>query len=87
MCGHVCRGQQGEIERIHPTPTNCKHRLKSFCEVGYTNFRPNVFRAGKRISIEILVGVGLYAWCPVALKIFVAFTKDGNVQEKYLSSL
>jgi len=23
----VCRGQQGEIERIHPPPTNSKYRL------------------------------------------------------------
>jgi len=30
----VCmRGQQVEIERIHPPPTNSKIRLKSFCEV------------------------------------------------------
>jgi len=41
----------------------------------------------KRISMEILVGVGLQAWCAVALKRFVAFTKSGNTQEKYLSSL
>jgi len=47
-----------EIERIHPPPTNSKYRLKLFCEVGYANFRPNVFGAGKRISIQILVGVG-----------------------------
>jgi len=33
---YVCRGQQGEIERMHTPP-------------------------GKRISIEILVGVGLQA--------------------------
>jgi len=24
LCGYVCRGQQGEIEKIHPLPTNCK---------------------------------------------------------------
>jgi len=46
---------------MHPTPTNSKNILKSFCEVGYANFRPNVFAAGKRISMEILVGVGLHA--------------------------
>jgi len=34
--GYACRGQQGEIERMHPPP-------------------------GKRISMEILVGVGLQA--------------------------
>jgi len=61
--------------------------LKSFCEVGYANFRTNVFAAGKWISMDILVGVGLHARCPVALKRFVAFSKNGNVQEKYLSSL
>ena len=38
---------------------------------------------GKRISVENLVGVGLQAWCAVALKRFVAFTKSGNAQEKY----
>ena len=58
----VCiQGQQGEIKRIHPPPTNSKNRLKSFCEVGYANFRPNVFAAGKRILVEILVGVRLHA--------------------------
>jgi len=57
----------------------------SFCEVGYANFRPNVFAAGQRISTEILVGVGLHARCPVASKGFVAFSKNANVQERYLS--
>jgi len=42
QCDNVCRGQQGEIERIHPPPTKSKYRLKSFCEVGYANFRPNI---------------------------------------------
>jgi len=59
---------KGVIEKIHPPPTNSKNRLKSFCEVGYANFRPNVFAAGKRISMKVLVGVGLHAQCPVALK-------------------
>ena len=45
------------------------------------------FAAGERISMEILVGLGLHSRCPVALKRFVAFSKNGNVQEKYLSSL
>ena len=49
------------MERIHPPSTNSKNRLKSFCEVGYASFRPNVFAAGKRISVVILVGVGLHA--------------------------
>jgi len=53
--------KQGEIERIHPPTTNSKNRLKLFCEVGYANFRSNVFSAGKRISVEILVGLGLHA--------------------------
>jgi len=53
--------EQEEIERIHPPPTNSKNSLKSFCEVGYANFRPNAFPAGKRISMEIVVGVGLHA--------------------------
>jgi len=87
LCGYVRRGQQEEIERIHPPPTISKNRLKSFCEVGYANFRPNVFGAGKRISMKILVGVGLHAWYPVALKRFVGFSKNANVEEKYLSSL
>jgi len=61
LCGFVCREQQEEIERIHPPPTSTKNRLKSFCEVGYANFKPNVFVAGKRISMEILVEVALHA--------------------------
>jgi len=60
--GYVCRGQQGEIERMHPTPS-------------------------KRIPMEISVGVGLQTWCAVALKRFAAFTKSGNVQEKYIYRL
>ena len=89
LCGYVGRGQtRGDWKDTSSTPpTNNKNILKSFCEVGYANFRPNVFAAGKRISMEILVGVGLHAWCPVALKRFVAFSKNRNVQEKYLSSL
>jgi len=87
LCVHLGMGQQGEIEMMHPSPTNSKNRLKSFCEVGYANYRLNVFTADKRISMEILVGVDLYAWYPVELKILVAFSKNGNVQEKYLSSL
>ena len=62
-------------------PTNSKNRLKSFCEVGYIKFRPNIFVAGKTISMKILGGVGLHEWCPVALKIFVAFSNNGNVQK------
>jgi len=58
----VCtQRQQGEIERIHPPPTKSKNILKSFFEVGYANFRPNVFAAGKRISMDILIGVALHA--------------------------
>ena len=75
LCEYVDRSQQGEIERIHLPPTNSQNRLKSFCEVSYANFRPNVFVAGKRISMEILVGVGLHAWCPVALKGLYLFQK------------
>jgi len=86
LCGYVCRGQQGEIERIHPQPSNSKYKLKSFCELSYANFRPNAFAAGKRISMEIFVGVRLHSQCPIALKRFVTFSKSGNVQEKYLSS-
>ena len=36
LCGYVCRGQQREIERRPPSPTNSTNKLKSFCEVGYT---------------------------------------------------
>jgi len=56
------------MERIHSPPTISENRLKSFCEVGYTSFQPNVFAAVERILMEILVGVELHAWCPVALK-------------------
>ena len=75
VCGYVCREQQEEIEGKYPPPTSTKNRLKSFCEVGYTNSRPNDFAAGKRISMEILEGVGLHAWCSVTLKRFVTFSK------------
>jgi len=53
--------QGGEIERMHPPPTSTESNLKSFCEVGCDNFRPNVFVADKRISMEILVRMGLHA--------------------------
>ena len=53
LCGYVCKGQQGEIARIHRPPTNGKNRMKSFCEVGYANFRSNVFAAGKTISVNM----------------------------------
>jgi len=64
---------------IHPSRGSiphwrCHNRV-AHASVGYTNFRPKIFAAGKRISIEILVGVRLHAWCPVALKRFVAFQK------------
>jgi len=36
--------------------------------------------------MEILLGVELHA-CPVVLKRFVALSKNGNVQEKYLLPL
>jgi len=46
------QGPTRGVERIHPPPTNSKNMLKSFCEVGYANFMPNVFAAGKRITME-----------------------------------
>jgi len=52
------------------------------CEVNYATSRPNFFANGNRISIEILVGVGLHALCSVALRRFVAFSKNVNVQQK-----
>ena len=62
LCGFVGRDQQAEIERtVHPPPANNANKLKSFCEVGYANFRPNVFAVGKRISMEISVGMGVHA--------------------------
>jgi len=82
LCGYVDRDQRGEIERIHPPPTNSKNRLKSFCEVGYAKFRRNVFAAGKRISMDILVGVGLHAWWPVALKMICSFFKKWKCARK-----
>jgi len=38
---------------IHAPPTNSKNRLTAFREVGYVNFRPNVFAAGKRTSVQV----------------------------------
>ena len=57
----VRAGFRLQIEWIHPPPTNSKYRLKSFREIGYANFRKYFFAAGKRISVEILVGVALHA--------------------------
>jgi len=81
LCGYVCGGQQGEIERIRPPPTNNKNRLKSFCEVGYANFRPNVFSA-KRISMEILVWVGLHAMMPSCIEKICGFLKKRKCARK-----
>jgi len=58
---YVCRRRQGEIERIHPPPTSSKNRLKSVCDIGYANLRPNLFVTCKKILIEVLVGMGLHA--------------------------
>jgi len=82
LCGCVCGVQQGEIERIRPPPTNNKYRLKSFCEVGYANFRPNVFSAGKRISMEILLGVGLHAVMPSCIEKICSFFKKRKCARK-----
>jgi len=54
-------GNKRRLKGVHPPPTDSKNRLKSFREVGYANFRPNAFAAGKRISMEIVVRVGLHA--------------------------
>jgi len=56
--------------------------LKSFCEVGYANFWPNVFAAGKRMSMEILVVVGLHALCPAAFKKICCFFKKRKCARK-----
>jgi len=82
VCGCVCRGQQEEIERIRPPHNNNKNRLKSLCEVGYANFRPNAFSAGKRISMEILVGVGLRAVMPSCIKKICSFFKKWKCARK-----
>ena len=87
LSGYVRRGQQGEVETIQPAPTNSKNILKSFHEVRYANFRPNAFATGKRISMEILVGVVLHAWCPVTLKRFVAFSKKTEMCKKNIYRL
>jgi len=72
----VCRqGQQGEIERIRPPPTKSKNRLKSFFEVGYSNFRPNDFSVGKRISMVILVRIGAACKMPSCLEKICSFFK------------
>ena len=65
LCGFVGRGQQAEIERtVHPPKT-----------LGYANFRPNVFAAGKRISMEILVGGGACMMSSSIKKIWSFFKK------------
>ena len=70
------------LKRIRPPPTNSKNILKSFCEVGYTNFRPNVFSADKRISVEILGGVGLHALMPIFIKKIRSFFKKRKCARK-----
>ena len=54
---------------------------------GYANFRPNVFAAGKRISMEILVGMGLHVRCHVALKRFGAFSKKRKCARKIFCNI
>ena len=49
-------------------PSAAKINCKSFCKVGYANFGQTFFATSKRISMEILVGVGLHAWCPLLTK-------------------
>ena len=71
-------GQFG-LFRGNPPGSHSRHpvvpRNPGWKTLGYANFRPNVFAAGKRISMKIWVEVRLHAWFPVALKIFVAFSK------------
>ena len=87
-CGYVCRSQQGEIERMHPPLTISKYRLKSFCEVSYADFRPNVFGAGKMISMEILVGEGWgcndACMMPSSIKNICSFSKKWKCARKML---
>jgi len=66
---------------MHSPHTNSKYRLKSFCEVGYANFRPNVFGVGKRISIEILVG-GATCMMPSCIKQICSFFKKRKCARK-----
>jgi len=80
--GTYAESKQGEIERIHPPPTNSKYRLKWFCEVGYANFRPNVFGVGKRISVEILVGVGATCVMPSSIKKIRSFFEKRKCSRK-----
>ena len=62
---------RGDWKDTSSTHKQQKNRLKSCCEVGYANFRPNVFAAGKTISMEIFIGLGLHAWCPVAKDLYL----------------
>jgi len=54
--------------------------LKSFCEAGYADFRPNVFSADKRISMEILVRV--HAMMLSCIKKICSFFKKGKCARK-----
>jgi len=67
---------------MHPPSNNSKNRLKSFCDVGYANYRLIVFAAGKRISVEILVGLGLHARCPSGIKTISSFFKNRKCARK-----
>ena len=82
LCEYVCRDQQRKTKRIHPPPTNSKYRVKSFCEVGYTSFRPNVFAVDKRICMEILVGGGVACMIPSSIKKICNFFKKWKCARK-----
>ena len=60
LCGYVCRGQQGKIEKIHPPPTNSKIEWNHFVLQAILDFgapsRCNLFvhLSEKRENISFL---------------------------------
>jgi len=61
LCMGIYAGpNKGRLKGYIIHPPTVKIDRNSVCEVGYANFMPNVFAAGKKISKEILVGVGMH---------------------------
>jgi len=56
--------------------------LKSFCEEGYANFRPNVFAAGKRIINGHFGRGGAACMMPSSIKKICSFFQKAEMCKK-----
>jgi len=61
--------------------------LKSFCEVGFANFRPNVFATGKRIINEDYGRGGAACMMPSNIKKICSFYQKTEMCKKYIYRL